>query len=230
MWEQYITIGNFQFKGSRVQGIASGIGADLVSPALCHTMWSIAFPTRKLLQFPMLNVNEPVVYNSARWFDWQKTIVLQYALIFMRCCLLNLANPCWWIVLSSHAIHNVMFLRSIESVSCTPKCLLLFSWTVSDIAGEVVEVGPEVKNFKAGDKVVAMLSTFVRIILLLFFFFALFYEALSYLVICEPAKGSFYWKGYGQSKKIYGKITRCNYLWFVNQSESFFFSSFALST
>lgn len=31
---------------------------------------------------------------------------------------------------------------------------------LSDIAGEVVEVGPEVKNFKAGDKVVAMLSTF----------------------------------------------------------------------
>lgn len=31
----------------------------------------------------------------------------------------------------------------------------------SDVAGEVVEVGFEVKNFKAGDKVVAMLNTFV---------------------------------------------------------------------
>ncbi|KAK1356043.1 chloroplast envelope quinone oxidoreductase-like [Heracleum sosnowskyi] len=31
----------------------------------------------------------------------------------------------------------------------------------SDIAGEVVDVGSEVKNFKAGDKVVAMLSSYV---------------------------------------------------------------------
>ena len=37
--------------------------------------------------------------------------------------------------------------------------------TGTDIAGEVVEVGSGVKNFKAGDKVVAMLSHFVSFIL-----------------------------------------------------------------
>lgn len=31
----------------------------------------------------------------------------------------------------------------------------------TDVAGEVVEVGPEVKNFKAGDKVVAMVNPLV---------------------------------------------------------------------
>ena len=42
----------------------------------------------------------------------------------------------------------------------------------TDVAGEVVEVGSGVKNFKAGDKVVAMLSRFVSFILphVLFFF------------------------------------------------------------
>ena len=45
--------------------------------------------------------------------------------------------------------------------------------TGTDIAGEVVEVGSGVKNFKAGDKVVAMLSHFVSFMLplVLFFFF-----------------------------------------------------------
>lgn len=33
--------------------------------------------------------------------------------------------------------------------------------TVSDIAGEVVEVGPEVKSVKAGDKVVSILTATV---------------------------------------------------------------------
>lgn len=33
--------------------------------------------------------------------------------------------------------------------------------TVSDVAGEVVEVGPGVQEFKVGDKVVSMLNTFV---------------------------------------------------------------------
>lgn len=32
----------------------------------------------------------------------------------------------------------------------------------TDVAGEVLEVGPEVKNFKSGDKVVAVLSHLVR--------------------------------------------------------------------
>lgn len=41
---------------------------------------------------------------------------------------------------------------------------LFFVWTASDVAGEVVEVGFEVKNFKAGDKVVALLNAFVRFI------------------------------------------------------------------
>lgn len=36
--------------------------------------------------------------------------------------------------------------------------------TVSDVAGEIVEVGPAVKSFKAGDKVVAMLNPFVSTI------------------------------------------------------------------
>lgn len=34
----------------------------------------------------------------------------------------------------------------------------------SDIAGEVVDVGPAVTKFKKGDKVVAMLGTLVNII------------------------------------------------------------------
>ncbi|KAL6009304.1 hypothetical protein ACLOJK_022533, partial [Asimina triloba] len=38
--------------------------------------------------------------------------------------------------------------------------ILTFSFdeTVSDVAGEVVEVGPGVNKFKVGDKVVAMLT------------------------------------------------------------------------
>jgi len=36
--------------------------------------------------------------------------------------------------------------------------------TATDIAGEVVEVGSGVNNFKAGDKVVAILSHIVSII------------------------------------------------------------------
>lgn len=34
-------------------------------------------------------------------------------------------------------------------------------FAASDVAGEVVKVGPGVTNFKAGDKVVAMLHHFV---------------------------------------------------------------------
>ena len=33
--------------------------------------------------------------------------------------------------------------------------------TASDVAGEVMEVGPGVKNFKAGDKVVAVVNPLV---------------------------------------------------------------------
>ena len=37
----------------------------------------------------------------------------------------------------------------------------------TDVAGEVVEVGPEVKNLKAGDKVVAFLNPLVSITIVL---------------------------------------------------------------
>ena len=48
---------------------------------------------------------------------------------------------------------------------CFTLVLIVFcGTTVSDVAGEVVETGPEVKNLKAGDKVVAMLSIFVSVI------------------------------------------------------------------
>ena len=36
-----------------------------------------------------------------------------------------------------------------------------FSGPVTDVAGEIIEVGQGVKNFKAGDKVVALLSHLV---------------------------------------------------------------------
>lgn len=39
---------------------------------------------------------------------------------------------------------------------------------MTDVAGEVVETGAGVKNFKAGDKVVAMLSIFVSVMSLVF--------------------------------------------------------------
>lgn len=37
----------------------------------------------------------------------------------------------------------------------------VFVTTATDVAGEVLDVGPGVKNFKIGDKVVSMLNTFV---------------------------------------------------------------------
>jgi NADPH:quinone reductase-like Zn-dependent oxidoreductase len=39
---------------------------------------------------------------------------------------------------------------------------IFFVGTGTDVAGEVVEVGSGVKNFKAGDKVVAMLNFAVK--------------------------------------------------------------------
>ena len=36
-----------------------------------------------------------------------------------------------------------------------------FVRTATDVAGEIIEVGSEVKNFKAGDNVVAILNHFV---------------------------------------------------------------------
>lgn len=44
---------------------------------------------------------------------------------------------------------------------------IFFVGTGTDVAGEVVEVGSEVKNFKAGDKVVAMLNFQVKYSVLL---------------------------------------------------------------
>jgi NADPH:quinone reductase-like Zn-dependent oxidoreductase len=44
--------------------------------------------------------------------------------------------------------------------------------TASDLAGEVIEVGPKVKNFKAGDKVVAMGNVLVRFWLYSFYLFS----------------------------------------------------------
>ena len=44
--------------------------------------------------------------------------------------------------------------------------------TATDVAGEVVEVGSNVKSFKAGDKVVAMLNTLVGQILFICLIFA----------------------------------------------------------
>ena len=41
------------------------------------------------------------------------------------------------------------------------ECLTKFSGPVTDVAGEIIEVGQGVKNFKAGDKVVALLSHLV---------------------------------------------------------------------
>lgn len=40
-------------------------------------------------------------------------------------------------------------------------CLIIFVGTVTDVAGEVVELGSDVKKFKAGDKVVAKLQDMV---------------------------------------------------------------------
>lgn len=53
--------------------------------------------------------------------------------------------------------------------------------TVADVAGEVIETGAEVRNLKAGDKVVAMLSIFVSVIFLIAFAFELICLIIYYL-------------------------------------------------
>ena len=45
-------------------------------------------------------------------------------------------------------------------------CLFAFIFTATDVAGEVVKVGPAGKKFKPGDKVVAVLDPLVMLTLL----------------------------------------------------------------
>lgn len=59
--------------------------------------------------------------------------------------------------------------------------IVSFGRTVADVAGEVIETGAEVKNLKAGDKVVAMLSIFVSVIFLIGFAFELICLRIYYL-------------------------------------------------
>lgn len=55
----------------------------------------------------------------------------------------------------------------------------LFLGTGTDVAGEVVRVGSDVKNFKAGDKVLAILSVFVSAYLFFFLVFSVYFVVKS---------------------------------------------------
>lgn len=55
----------------------------------------------------------------------------------------------------------------------------------TDVAGEVVEVGPGVKDFKAGDKVVALLAHFVSIALSYLFFSIAYFASTTALLLSE---------------------------------------------
>lgn len=61
---------------------------------------------------------------------------------------------------------QLIFLSIRANISVTSYLLsLCLHFTASDVAGEVAKVGPAVKKFKPGDKVVATLNILVMLIL-----------------------------------------------------------------
>lgn len=80
-------------------------------------------------------------------------------------------------------MNNSIVARGVEIQSSwyTLDLIVFFGTTVADVAGEVVETGAEVKNLKAGDKVVAMLSIFVSVIFLVAIAFELICMIIYYL-------------------------------------------------